>query len=43
MISLIPLLAVIALGLAVGAAVGKVPIWVSVFLLCIIVLLQVWR
>lgn len=40
--TLIPLLALIALGCAVVAATGRAPLWVATVLLCIVLLMQVW-
>lgn len=34
------ILVLIALGLAVGSAAGKVPLWTAVFVLCIALLLR---
>lgn len=39
---LIQLLALLALLAAVGSAAGKVPTWVGLMLLSLVVLLQVW-
>jgi hypothetical protein len=41
--TLLPLLALTAFVCAIAAAAGKCPLWVSVVVLCVIVLLQVWR
>lgn len=35
------ILALIALGFTIGAAVGKLPIWIAVLFLCIIELIRV--
>lgn len=40
---LIQLLALLSLLLAIGSAAGKVPTWVPVVLLAIVLLIQVWR
>ena len=40
---LIQLLGLVALLSTVASAAGKLPLWVPVFVLCVIVLLQVWR
>lgn len=40
---LIPLLALLALLLVIVSAVGKAPLWIAVLLLCVILLIQVWR
>lgn len=40
---LIQLLALLSLGTAIAAAAGRCPLWVSVVLLCIVLLIQVWR
>lgn len=43
MLSLPILLLVLALILCVGAAAGKVPLWTSVFVLVVTLLVQYWR
>lgn len=43
MVSLAVLLVLIALVLTVAAAAGKAPLWTAVFVLCVYLLLQVWR
>jgi hypothetical protein len=42
-IGLLQLLTLLALLTAIAAAATKCPLWVSVVLLCLIELLQVWR
>lgn len=37
------LLVVLALILTVASAMGRAPLWTAVFVLCVYLLLQVWR
>jgi hypothetical protein len=42
-LGLIPLLALLAILCCLASAIGRLPLWVAVLLLCLVLLLQVWR
>ena len=43
MVSLLFVLVVLALVLAVAAATGKVPAWPALFVICVALLVMVWK
>ena len=42
-LSLVVVLILIALGLTVASIGNKVPLWAAVFVICLILLIQLWR